>query len=82
VNLSLTKRHQLYVRQKVASGHYGSASEVVREALRVLEELETERDYLEALLDEADASPAVPVTAKFWKSLDAKLRREHQRRAA
>ena len=80
MNVSLTKRHKQYILDKVKSGSYVSASEVVREAVRVLEELETERDNIEALLDEADLEPAVPVTAKFWKNLDAQLRREHARR--
>ena len=79
VNLSITKRQKAYIQQKVSSGHYGSASEVVREAIRVLEELETDRDHLEVLLDEADMEPSVPVTSKFWKDLDAKLRLEHAR---
>ena len=79
MNLSITKRQKAYIQQKVSSGHYGSTSEVVRETIRVLEELETDRDHLEVLLDEADLQPAVPVTSKFWKDLDARLRREHAR---
>ena len=82
VNVSLTKRQQQYVRQKVQSGHYASASEVVREALRVLEDLEADRDYLEALLDEADQEPAVPGGKPFWKKLRAELRAEVRQRSA
>lgn len=37
MNINLTPQLEDLVRQKVASGHYSSASEVVREALRLME---------------------------------------------
>jgi len=45
MNVSLTPRLEAMVRQKVESGLYNNASEVVREALRLLEE----RDRLSQL---------------------------------
>ena len=44
LNVNLTPELEALVRDKVASGYYGSASEVVREALRLMEE----RDQLRA----------------------------------
>lgn len=38
MNINLTPQLEALVREKVASGLYGSASEVIREALRLLEE--------------------------------------------
>jgi len=38
MNVNLTPQLEKMVRQKVTSGLYGSASEVVREALRLMEE--------------------------------------------
>ena len=38
MNVSLTPRLEELVKQKVGSGLYGSSSEVIREALRLLEE--------------------------------------------
>jgi antitoxin ParD1/3/4 len=38
MNISLTPQLEALVKNKVASGLYGSASEVMREALRLLEE--------------------------------------------
>ena len=38
MNISLTPKLERFIQEKVASGLYASASEVVREALRVLEE--------------------------------------------
>jgi uncharacterized protein len=40
MNISLTPQLERYVRQKVSSGLYNNASEVIREALRVLLERE------------------------------------------
>lgn len=38
MNVNLTPQLEALVKEKVASGLYGSASEVVREALRLMEE--------------------------------------------
>ncbi len=38
MNVSLTPQLETYIKQKVAKGMYNSVSEVVREALRLLEE--------------------------------------------
>ena len=45
MNISLTPRLEEMIREKVASGSYNSASEVVREALRLL----AQADQLRAL---------------------------------
>ena len=49
-SLSLGEHWETFVRNEVASGRYGSASEVVRDALRTLEErkskLEALREHL------------------------------------
>lgn len=45
MNISLTPQLEELVKAKVASGLYGSASEVLREALRLLEE----RDRIHAI---------------------------------
>ena len=44
MNVSLTPELEAYVARKVSSGRYNSASEVVREALRLLEERDQSRD--------------------------------------
>ncbi len=46
LNVSLTPQLENFVRQKVESGLYGSASEVVREALRLLAERDRHLDAL------------------------------------
>jgi antitoxin ParD1/3/4 len=68
MNVSLTPHLQRLIERRVASGRYGSASEVVREALRLLEEREAvreaqlrqlRRDVAAGLraLDDGDSSP-------------------------
>jgi antitoxin ParD1/3/4 len=43
MNVSLTAELEKFVDEKVATGRYSSASEVVREALRLLEEHDQDR---------------------------------------
>jgi antitoxin ParD1/3/4 len=49
MNVSLTPQLESYLKQKVAGGMYSSVSEVIREALRLLEE----RDALQSMKIEA-----------------------------
>ena len=44
VNISITPELDAFLRSRVQSGRYQTASEVVREALRLLERHEQERD--------------------------------------
>ena len=43
MNVSLTNQLETYVQQKVATGMYNSASEVIREALRLMAEKDSEQ---------------------------------------
>ena len=51
-SLSLGEHWEVFIRNEVSSGRYGSASEVVRSALRVLEERKTKLEALRAHLAE------------------------------
>jgi len=56
MNVSLTPRLEGYVKQKVSSGLYNSASEVIREGLRLLEERDSLKQVkLQALKKELNA---------------------------
>ncbi|MET3615733.1 antitoxin ParD1/3/4 [Rhizobium aquaticum] len=55
MNVSLGERWEKFVEQTVREGRYGSASEVVREGLRLVEEREAR---LNALRDHLNASIA------------------------
>jgi antitoxin ParD1/3/4 len=80
MNVNLSPQLEELVRQKVASGLYTSASEVVREALRLMEEQDRIRAVkLEQLRQDIreglDSGPATP-----W-SLDEAKQEGRRRRA-
>ncbi len=51
-SLSLGEHWEVFIKNEVVSGRYGSASEVVREALRNMEERKSKIDALRAYLAE------------------------------
>ena len=90
MKVSLSKHFDRYVNEKIASGRYDSPSEVIREALRQMEEREQrdEPPSLQAKITAGFDSPLRRVTAAGWRSkwkkgiaLAEKLRSE-QRHAA
>lgn len=63
MNITLTKELEQLVEEKVRSGRYLDASDVVRDALRFFERHEEyESPELEAALLEGVASPKIPYT--------------------
>ena len=60
MNVSLTPNLEAFIREKTDSGDYNNASEVVREALRLLKQVEADRalrrERLRAALAEGDAA--------------------------
>jgi antitoxin ParD1/3/4 len=75
-NINLTEHFDRFVQRQVSSGRYSNASEIVREALRLLEEQEQEREAkLRALrraakegFDEIDQGKGIVLRGK--KALD------------
>lgn len=60
-SVSLSEPLQRFVHGQVATGRYGSASDVVRAGLRLLEEREAKLAILRAALEEGEASgPSTP----------------------
>jgi antitoxin ParD1/3/4 len=58
MNVSLTPRLADYVRRKVEAGFYGSSSEVIREALRLMEERDRQREAALVAMRNNDARSA------------------------
>ena len=68
MNVSLTPELETLVRQKVQSGLYNNASEVVREALRLLDERDRTKRLREAIsvgLAQAERGETTPLTAEL-----------------
>ncbi len=53
MNVSVGERWERYIEELVKAGRYGSASEVVREGLRLVEEREEKLASLKATIDDA-----------------------------
>lgn len=60
------------LRAKIASGRYTNASEVVREALRLLENRDRRREALEQALREGEESGGAIPHDEAWADLEAK----------
>ena len=83
MNISLTEQLEKFVTEQVASGAYQTASEVVRDGLRLLaERRRTEELKLEALRaavrEGLDSGPAEPLD---METIIAEARASYQRRA-
>ncbi|OGT73783.1 MAG: antitoxin [Gammaproteobacteria bacterium RIFCSPLOWO2_02_FULL_57_10] len=55
-SISLGDHFDEFIAAQLKSGRYGSASEVVRAGLRVLEDMEARRERLRQLLEEGERS--------------------------
>lgn len=77
MNFSLTPQLEEMIRQRVESGKYNNASEVVRDALRHLESSER-LDHLRALiqvgLDEANRGELIDFTPEWEADMDRRVR--------
>jgi antitoxin ParD1/3/4 len=86
-NINLTEHFDHFVEHQLSSGRYKNASEIVREALRLLEEQEQERNAkLKALrqaakqgFDEIDQGKGIVLTGKkaisrFIREIEAEVR--------
>ena len=77
-SLSLGEHWEIFIKNEIASGRYGSASEVVRDALRGMEErkskLEALRVYLKEGVEQAERGEFVKDYSidKIIEELDAK----------
>ena len=88
LNVSLTPELEQFVQERVATGRYQTASEVVREGLRLLEQQERERDAaFVALKTRLERGSAQADRGEFvdpdqaLKKIDALKRRRAARKA-
>ena len=82
MNVSLGEKWEQFIEKKLQTGDYQSASELVRDGLRLIEQrdLLTQRGEVSsfeelqtALLAGVRSGPATPMTENDWKSLRAEV---------
>jgi antitoxin ParD1/3/4 len=72
MNVSIGQRWEAFIERVVRGGRYGSASEVVREGLRLVEEREAKLRALRTMLDESIAAGGEASDADIDAALEAK----------
>lgn len=72
MNVSVGDRWEEFVADAVRQGRYGSASEVVREGLRLVEEREARLSSLRVMLDRSIEAGGEVTEAELDASLDAR----------
>jgi antitoxin ParD1/3/4 len=76
MNVSLTPELEAMIRQQVDSGRYNNASEVVREALRLLDEhqrVQHLRSLLAVGLEQAQRGELVEFTPELFEDIDRRV---------
>jgi antitoxin ParD1/3/4 len=85
MNVSLTPELDRFIQEKVASGRYASASEVVREALRLLAERDAEvsaklawlREQIDHGFAQLDAGEYVVADRAFFEEVPQRATQRH-----
>ncbi len=78
MNVSIGDRWESFIEAAVKAGRYGSASEVVREGLRLVEEREAKLKALKATIDESIATGGVVSETDLDDALAAETLRLRQ----
>ena len=75
-SFTLGEHFEGFVTREIASGRYTSASEVVREALRLLEERKAKMEALrQALVEGEQSGPGRPLTRDVMGEIKARARK-------
>ena len=85
MNVSLTPKMENWIQEKVQTGFYSSASEVVRDALRIMHSYELERDLdvqllrLEVMrgIDALDRGDSRELNREVLEEIKARARARH-----
>jgi antitoxin ParD1/3/4 len=81
---SIGKHFEAFIESLIASGRYSTASEIIRDGLRIIEEREQRREakleWLRAAIQEGLDSPSEEVDIKEW--IEDVKRRGRERLAA
>lgn len=81
MNISLPDPLRRFVDRQIATGRYSSASEYVRELIRI-DEKRRAQERLEGLLLEGMGSPTGEMTARDWSEMKKAAAGKREKRAA
>ena len=81
LNISLPKAMREFIDEQIAEGGYGTASEYIRELVRVAQKQKA-RETVEALLLEGLQSESREMTRDDWKELRRRVQERHAKRKA
>ena len=73
MNVSIGERWETFVDRVVREGRYGSASEVVREGLRLVEEREARLKALRTMLDASDSNSGEASESDVDRALETRV---------
>ena len=82
MNVSLGEKWERFIEQKLKTGDYQSASELVRDGLRLVEQrdllaqrgiISSFEELQDAMLTGVRSGPATPMTTGDWKELHAEV---------
>ena len=77
MNVSLTPQLESMIRERVDSDRYNNASDVIRQALRLLENEEQKLDRLRALIkvgiDQIERGEVYEDSKEFWEELNREV---------
>ena len=73
MNVSIGERWEIFVESALKAGRYGSASEIVREGLRLVEEREAKLHALRETLDASIARGGAHSEAAVGRHIEAAL---------
>lgn len=73
MNVSLSPEHKAFVKAQVRSGQYRNDSEVVRAALRVLEERAREQKLEALLIEGLESGEPIAADQGFWEELRSRV---------
>jgi len=79
LNISLPKAMRNFIDEQIAEGGYGTASEYIRELVRLAQKQKA-REAIEALLLEGLQSEGREMTSVDWKELKKRLQKRHAKR--
>ena len=81
MNISLPEPLKDYVEEQVSNGGYSSASEYVRELVRIDQKRKAKEQLEETLLAALQEGDAVKATPEWWASLREDLRKRSKARS-